>query len=551
MSASAKKKLRKEESAVQLTEKQLKQQKEAKKLKVYTTIFVVAIAVVLIAGSIIAGTNFYKNSGIKEKNTVAAVIGDHEINSVELTYYYSDLINTTYNNWQSTYGDTMALYVSLMGLDVNLPLSEQSYSGDITWADYFIDTAISTAQRDYLLSDLAKAEGFTLSEESQATLDQTFGNLPAYATLYGYNNVDNYLRAMYGPGANEKTYRAYAERSALAADYYDAYEQNLTIDDAAIRAYEADNYDKFSSFSYANYTLSYSYYLTGGTEDENGVVTHTEEENAAAREAVKAAAEEFPECHSVEELNAAIAALPFNKDKDIECTVSTDVKYEYTSSNIRDWLADGERKEGDFTIVPNESTTTDENGAETTITTGYTAYVFTGRNDNLRPLANVRHILFGFEGGTTDENGTVTYSEEEKAAALEKAEAVLELYNMGAQTEESFAELATSNTQDSASVQTGGLYEDISPEPGVYVESFTNWSTDPERKAGDTGIIESTYGYHVMYYVGDDEMTYRDSMIHDEIKTETVSAWYENILATGATEEMDTSLLNKDIILAQ
>ena len=551
MSASAKKKLRKEETAVQLTEKQQKQQKEAKKLKAYTTTFVVAIVVVLIAGIIIAGTNFYKNSGIKEKNTVAAVIGDHEINSIEMGYYYSDLLNTTYNNWVSTYGDSAALYVGFMGLDLNLPLSEQSYSDDTTWADYFVDMAMSTAQRDYLLSDLAKAEGFTLSEESQATLDQTFGNLPAFASIYGYSNVDAYLRAMYGPGSNEETYRAYAERSALAADYYDAYEQNLVIDDAAIRAYEADNYDKFSSFSYANYTLSYSYYLTGGTEDENGVVTHSEEENAAAREAVKAAAEAFPECHSIEELNAAIAELPFNADQDIECNVSTDIKYEYTSSNIRDWLAADDRQPGDFTIVPNESTSTDENGAETTVTTGYTAYVFTGRNDNLRPLANVRHILVNFEGGTTDENGTLTYSEEEKAAAKQKAESILELYNLGDQTEESFAELATSNTNDTGSVQTGGLYEDISPEPGVYVESFTNWSTDPERKAGDTGIIESTYGYHVMYYVGDDEMTYRDSMIHDEIKTETVSAWYNDILATGDITEQDTSLLNKDIILAQ
>ena len=83
MSASAKKKLRKEEAAGQLTEKQLKQQKEAKKLKVYTAIFVVAIAVVLIFGIINAGPNLYKNSGIKEKNTIAAEIGDHEINSVE------------------------------------------------------------------------------------------------------------------------------------------------------------------------------------------------------------------------------------------------------------------------------------------------------------------------------------------------------------------------------------------------------------------------------------------------------------------------------------
>lgn len=566
MSASAKKKLRKEENAAQLTEKQLKAQKEAKKLKTYTTIFVIAIAVVLVAGLVIAGTTYFKNSGIKEKNTIAAVIGDHEINSVEMSYYYSDLLNTTYNNWASTYGDNMSVYIGLMGLDISKPLDQQNYSDGTTWADYFVDTALSTAQRDYLLSDLAKAEGFSLSDESKATLDQTFENLPAFATLYGYTNVDNYLRGMYGPGSSLETYREYAERSALAADYYDSYEQNLVIDDAAIRAYEADKYDEFSSFSYANYTISYSSFLAGGTEDENGNMTYSEEENEAARAAAKAAADAFPTCTTEEELNAAIADLPYNKDKDVSCNVSTDVKYEYLNTNIREWLADSNRKVGDFTIIPNESTTKDADGVETTVISGYTAYVFLGRNDNLRPLANVRQVLFNYECTNPEEHvhsgdghvhtddsnhEHIEYTEEEKAATLEKAENLLALYELSDQTDEAFAELATANTDDTASAANGGLYEDIAPVQGIYVESFTNWATDPERKAGDTGIIESPYGYHVMYYVGDSEMTYRDSMIYDEIKSETVSNWYSDILATAEVIEKDTSLLNKDIILAQ
>ena len=186
MSASAKKKLRKEENAAQLTEKQLQEQKEAKKLKAYTTVFVVAIALVLVVALVFAGINFYTNSGIKEKNTVAAEIAGHQINAVEMSYYYSDTVENNYNNWYQSYGENMALFMSMYGLDMTKPLSEQSYSEDTTWADYFVDMALSTAQRDYLLSDLAKAEGFTLSEESQATMDQTFDNLHAYATIYGY-----------------------------------------------------------------------------------------------------------------------------------------------------------------------------------------------------------------------------------------------------------------------------------------------------------------------------------------------------------------------------
>ena len=85
--------------------------------------------------------------------------------------------------------------------------------------DYFIDVAMSRAQSDYVLYNRAVAEGFTMTEETQATLEQTFNNLSAFATLYGYNNVDSYLSAMYGKGTTVESYRAYAEKSALASDY--------------------------------------------------------------------------------------------------------------------------------------------------------------------------------------------------------------------------------------------------------------------------------------------------------------------------------------------
>ena len=551
MSASAKKKLRKEETSAQLTEKQLKAQKEAKKLKVYTTVFVVAIAIVLVAGLVIAGTTMYKNSGIREKNTIAAVIDDYEINSVEMSYFYSDTIQSNYQNWASTYGDSMSLYMSLMGLDITQPLSQQSYADGVTWADYFVDIALNSAKSNHLLAEKAKAEGFTLTEESQTTLDSTMEMLPAMATLYGYTDADSYLRAMYGPGATMETYRAYCEKTALASDYYNAFADTQTIDDAAIRAYEADKYNDFSSFSYAYYTISYSHFLTGGTEGENGVKTYTEEENAAARAAAKAAAEAMPACSTVEELNAAIAALPANSSSLTECTTYNNVRFTSLNSNIRDWMGDNSRKVGDYTLVANQSTTTDEDGVETTNINGYTAYVFLGRNDNTEPLANIRHILVSFEGGTTDENGNTVYSDAEKAAALEQAENLLNLFNISGGTEEAFAELATANTDDTGSVSTGGLYEDITPEQGIYVESFTNWSVDPSRQAGDTGIIESEYGYHVMYYVGDDELTYRDSMIRDEILDTAITEWYEGIMAASEITEKNTSLLNRDVILSQ
>ena len=117
--------------------------------------------------------------------------------------------------------------------------------------------------------------------------------------------------------------------------------------------------------------------------------------------------------------------------------------------------------------------------------------------------------------------------------------------------EQAFADLAISNSDDTGSAENGGLIEDIAAAQGLYVQPFTDWAVDPAREPGDTGIVETEYGYHVMYYVGDDELTYRDSMISEEILAESVSNWYDEMLAGSEAVEKDTSLLNKDITLGQ
>ena len=37
------------------------------------------------------------------------------------------------------------------------------------------------------------------------------------------------------------------------------------------------------------------------------------------------------------------------------------------------------------------------------------------------------------------------------------------------------------------------------------VTNFNDWIFDASRKPGDTGIVESDYGYHIIYFVGDNK----------------------------------------------
>lgn len=116
------------------------------------------------------------------------------------------------------------------------------------------------------------------------------------------------------------------------------------------------------------------------------------------------------------------------------------------------------------------------------------------------PMVDVRHILFQPEGGTVSEDGlTTTYSEEEWAACLEAAEAVLKEWKEGEATEAAFAELANQYSQDPGSNTNGGLYTQITSET-TFVEPFLTWCMDESRQIGDTDIVKTEHGYHIMYF---------------------------------------------------
>lgn len=124
-------------------------------------------------------------------------------------------------------------------------------------------------------------------------------------------------------------------------------------------------------------------------------------------------------------------------------------------------------------------------------------------------VSAVRHILICPEGGTKSEDGKTTiYSDAEWAAALTEAEKVLKEWKDGEATEVTFSALVKKYTDDEASASTGGLYENVANN-NQYVPEFQNWAIDPVRKTGDTEIVKTSYGYHIMYFVsGEQEYMY-------------------------------------------
>jgi len=536
MSASTKKKLRSAERAEKLTQKQLEEQKEAKKLKLATGIFVSVIALMLCFAIVITAVKTVENSGIREKNTVALTLNEHEISNAELNYYYIDAVNAFINEYGS--------YVSLLGLDTTKPLNEQIIDEEtgMTWADDFMTAATENAKSVYALNDAAKAAGFTMSEEDQTNLEANLSTVELYAIYsYGYPDMDTYLKTMYGHGASEETYREYCTMNYLADAFQSNYAGTLTYEDADLREAEAENYDAYTSYSYNYYYINASS-LTEGTE-------YTDEEYAAAvKQAEEYANTLIADVDSVEAFDAAIAALPMNAENATAASNATvDTLYNSVNSIFRDWVVDSSRKAGDMTVIANTSATTDESGKEPVKVNGYYAVIFGARNENNNPMSNVRHILVAFEGGTLDENGYKIYSDTEKNEAKAAAELLLAKWQNGEATEESFAELANKESDDGDGT-TGGLYEDINPSSN-YVTNFLNWALE-DHKPGDTGIVETEYGYHVMYYSGDSDMTYRDFMITSDLQNKDLNAWYTELVNTVESKVLDTQYISTDLVLS-
>lgn len=538
MSASSKKKLRSEQAAEKMTQRQLAEQKEAKKLKGYTIGFCAILLVLLIITVTVLSYRATTGSGIIERNTTAATVGDHKISHAELNYYYIDAIN----NFTNQYGS----YLSFFGLDATLPLDQQVENAETgaTWADYFIDTALNNASSIYAMNDAAKEAGYTLSDKEKSEINSTIESLKLTAQARNYPDADTYLKAMYGKGANMKTYRKYLESNKLALSYYNHYAESLTYDDATLRAAEAGKEAEYNNYTYSYYTIKVDDYLHNHEESE-AEHTHSAEEKAAALQAAEADAKALTE-QNIADAAAFDSAIAANENLSGKSTLCDDYGYSNVNTDFQAWVTDPTRKTGDMTYLEKKSTTTDENGTETTEITGYYVVFFTGSNDNKYPLANVRHILVSYEGGTADAYGNVVYSDSEKYNAELEAAELLASWKNGEKTEDSFAALANQESDDGDGT-TGGLYTDVYP--GQMVPEFNDWCFAEGRTKGDTGIVNTTYGSHVMYYAGDADVTYRDYMIRESLRSTDVENWYNELIAKNPITKKSTKYVPTDLIL--
>ena len=417
-------------------------------------------------------------TNIVPKTVTAATIDGEKYTAAEVNFYYQN----TVNGFLQTYYYVM----SYIGLDTSVSMKDQVISetvapmleceAGITWHDFFMDQTLQQMAMIQSVLAAAEAEGYVYPASMQVQYDASIASLEAAAASNSMS-VSEYLQSNFGATITEEIYKTELMRSLQFEFYMSAYEAGLTYTDAELE--EAYNASKNSYDCVAYEVVS----ISGAAVKESDDDEITDEETAAAKAAAKEAADEMLEAFKGGESLSDLA------DKNEKATYANYDAGTYTGDAVTAWLFEDGRKAGDSTVLES----------------GNYCYVvsFGDRFREDYNTINVRHILIQPAAGelASGAEGYEAEQEQLNAAAKAQAEEILAQWKAGEATEDSFAQLAQEYSADGSKYD-GGLYTRVAK--GQMVAAFEDWCFDSSRKVGDTGIVETPYGFHVMYFSGED-----------------------------------------------
>ena len=467
----------KERKAELELERKRQQEEEARTERKNMVMYGVIAAVV----AVLAVAVLVFNSGVLQRSVAAVTVNDTKFTAADMQYYYNMEYATEVGNSQ-----TYAMYGMTYDFDYTVDPAKQIYDETTgqTWKEHFVEKAKDSVTYVVALSDAAEKAGHVLSENGKKTMDGILSNLDT-AWIGSYNSRDAFLRANYGSYMTYDRFLELLEMEVMASDYLTSVAESMEYDEADYEAYYADNADTLDTYTFSQFVLQARVPAAAEGEEEL-----TEEEKAAVMEELKAEKKAVAE--------EILAKLTAGEDPDalaeeyaddlFSTSIHTDRTGESTAAtDYAEWAMESGRKVGDTTVAEYSSSTVHN----------YYVVRFEGRELDNSPTADVRHMLIAAaEAG-------VTPTEEQYAQAKAKAEELLAGWDG---TEEGFAALVQANSADSSSAANGGLMTAVNKNSG-YIQEFADWSLDPARKTGDTGIIQNTgsttKGWHVMYYVND------------------------------------------------
>lgn len=540
------------------------------------------------------------DTGVTDRSKIVMSTDNYKVNGSMLKYFYNTQLNSFYSSYGS-YASDMELDFSKSLKDQLCSMTEDAND---TWYDYFMDITTSQLEQYLVYCEAAKEAGVKLEDEDIENIDEAIASIETTANSSGYS-LAGYITMAYGSGVKEKDVRECLELVQLYAKYgeikYDGFKDSATDDDVnkqvedyitkylvadylsftwtatnkelkeadyeTTEAYEAakkeadDKYEKlkakydgyaetlkakttyeefkealekiiydeeYESLKDSDYTEKLEEY-----KDEHKDATDAEAEEAVLKEIEEEAKEAVEDAME----SALTKAGSYNITSDLgKWIFGTEVKDKVQDEDDEDEdKSDDSSKDEEPVAAAKEgeiftNATSKEDEEESGKYTVTVAYLIKAAGRDETPTKNVGHILFDADDD----------DEDEMKAAKEEAEKILNEYLAGDKTKDAFEKLGEKYTADS-SVFYDGVKE------GDMEDSFNDWLFSlgdydgVVRNVGDTGLVETSYGWHIMYYNGDGHAYWYESAKADFISSE-MEDWYE-----AKTEQFKVTVNEKAI----
>lgn len=455
------------------------------------------IAVIVIAVLVLLGVRYYTVPNSDEKmnpGNIALTVENTDVSVGMYNYYYGRVVYeyTSYAAYGYYDLDTTADFANQYTVDND--------GNEISWLDFFKQETINRIRNNTIYYELGQKAGVTLTDAQKEKIETQLDSI-SQAASDANMGVNEYIAQNYGANCGLATLRKFLEQYNIASGYYYQNQIKNRPSDEEVNSYLEEHKQEYESCTYALLEMNYD------TTDEStkaasieaikkyaSEVTDVESMKAILPEASASVIERFITAGYFEDTDAAVEALT----ETIENTQSKEDVAGNFSDEIADWLFSADTAVGSTNYYARE-----ENGV---------AYLILKTNQPFldeTEVYSVRHILVIPESAQANENGqnaTVTeYTDAEWAAALDRANTIVDEYNSTDKTELSFALLAEKYSEDTESTSAGssglygGGYEGTSL--GQMVSEFEGWALDDARKFGDVEIVKSQFGYHIMYFI--------------------------------------------------
>ena len=497
----------KEQGSVNKRAAEALEKQKAKKKTRKLVILVVAIIVVLLAITLVLNSKFIR------RDYTAVTIGDMELSVAEYEFFY---YNCFYEYYSYVYSSEMATYAAELLPQSGIPHASQAYKDGQTWKDFFDKYTYDTLTRYVGIYNQAQEVGFVLPEEDRAAMEEEFTGLSETALMYGYTDVERYIKDLYGSSITMDILKECTEFLHYVIAYETSYNESLVYTDEEIDAQYESKKDMYDLYEYR-------YFLVKADDVDKYSFETDEEANAAITDAANAA-------HEIAEgylgrINNEIDFVAVAKEHNAESYDAEDSTLRRYNGNMLgsvygDWLRDPARKYGDITLADME--------------TGTYVVFFVAREDNHYDTIDARMLVVPYDTvdaeDYADEEDDTAYNNAVAAAkedARIEAEDILQQWKDEGGTAEIFDEYIDEYYKNYN--YDGGLEENIYQDK--YSKEINDWLYDPARVEGDTTIIysENMGAYYIIYFSGIGDV-YAEALAENDLRTADKDVWEDSLI---------------------